>query len=1114
VLLYGDSGVGKSSIVNAGLLPASVADGIACERLRLRPTPTEEIALERIVSADGRILDSVLLAESGSASRSAFSIEDFARQVRAAAGAGELLLIFDHFEDIVVLFEDDRQEARRQLVTMLIDLLSADTLKVKLLLVFREDYLGWIGDLFAQCPERYLSTFRLLAPNAGELERIIRGPFERFPGHFGPEITPLLARRLVTMLAKRFGSGDVSLAEVQTVCLRLWQSRDPELLLETRRPQGILEDYLNEELDALSSDMREVAVALLSEMVTPAGTRNVISDTDLTRRISRSTTLPPSLVTKTLERLDQRSRLVHCERRREIRLYEITSEFLIPWINEQYQQSELQLERRREQRRRQLLWRIAAGAGAVSVILAVVTTWALSQRGAAKRAATVSHRETVAARSLALLSVAQEHLEDRLDVSVILAHKAYEIHPGAQARNILTSALEEAHAAGLIGVLHGLTTKIASLTISPDGETLAAGANDGVVMLWDMKSRRRVAEISAGTSLVKTVAFSPNGRSFVTGDEDGTIRLWNAQTHRQQGGSIETHDRVLESVAFSPSGQTLAAGGLDGPLSLWSVASHRELGAPIAAEKVGSVAFSPDGQVVATGSYGRTVQLWKVNTRRPLGPPLMTLTNQVIEVAFNPTGHTLATLTTELFGEGRVQLWDVASHKQLGRTIGDHKELGWFAFSPSGRTLTAGGNGGTAVWTVPTGREVAQPLRDGAGHIEAVALSPDGEIVASADQNQVELSPATSPQPLETIKPPLDGRSETKLVEFGPDQRTLISASGDGRLRRWELARHAQPISTLNTRPAIAQCRVLSPDGDTIAAIGRFGAVWSWSLADGGSSQALANNSRLSLYGEETEPDHSCDQQLSFSPNSRTLAIIAGEDGKEVQLWDTASHSVIGHLLAGGESFDRVTFSANGHVLVTVSSQAYSSEERSHVEIWEAGDASRVDRFAIDAHIGQIVTPDGKTLAFISHTDSAELGGVLVWSTVTHRAQGYLPLSQSESISSIALRPDERTLATASGEGGGSEEVQGRVQLWDLASLRALGSPISETAEPVASMVFSPTGNALAFVGEHGAIKLWRGVLWSSSTELRDKVCKLVGEGLTRTEWADYVPGVPYQATC
>ena len=102
--------------------------------------------------------------------------------------------------------------------------------------------------------------------------------------------TPVISRasfprpslsRLVTVLAERFGAGDISLSEVQTVCLRLWQSKNPEALLAEKGPQGLLEDYLGEALDGMPAQLRPAAIALLAQMVTSAGTRNVISAGDL-----------------------------------------------------------------------------------------------------------------------------------------------------------------------------------------------------------------------------------------------------------------------------------------------------------------------------------------------------------------------------------------------------------------------------------------------------------------------------------------------------------------------------------------------------------------------------------------------------------------------------------------------------------------------------------------------------------------------------------------------------------------------------------------------------------------------------------------------------------------
>jgi hypothetical protein len=77
----------------------------------------------------------------------------------------------------------------------------------------------------------------------------------------------------------------VSLSEVQTVCLRLWQADDPDTLLASKGVQGLLEDYLGEALEDLPPSTRAAAIALLGEMVTSSGTRNVVSAEDMMQRV-------------------------------------------------------------------------------------------------------------------------------------------------------------------------------------------------------------------------------------------------------------------------------------------------------------------------------------------------------------------------------------------------------------------------------------------------------------------------------------------------------------------------------------------------------------------------------------------------------------------------------------------------------------------------------------------------------------------------------------------------------------------------------------------------------------------------------------------------------------
>ena len=174
-------------------------------------------------------------------------------RVRAACERDRPLLIFDQFEEIVTLFDEaGARDAQRRLAGLLIRLLRG-SLPVKVLFSFREDYLGKVKDLLSDCPELVDQALRIAPPSVGALPAIIRGPFDCYPGHFARQLSPGIADQLVTALAERFGADDISLSEVQTVCLRLWQSDNPEALLAEKGPKGLLEDYLGETLYGMRS---------------------------------------------------------------------------------------------------------------------------------------------------------------------------------------------------------------------------------------------------------------------------------------------------------------------------------------------------------------------------------------------------------------------------------------------------------------------------------------------------------------------------------------------------------------------------------------------------------------------------------------------------------------------------------------------------------------------------------------------------------------------------------------------------------------------------------------------------------------------------------------------
>ncbi|MGR9105909.1 MAG: nSTAND1 domain-containing NTPase, partial [Gammaproteobacteria bacterium] len=368
VLLYGQSGVGKSSLINAGLIPAALLRGRAPERIRVLPEPGRELVVERLPLHDENASDASDMphylpsrfATAQTDERIALSSDDFLQILRAPSELGTPLLIFDQFEELVTLFEENPKErekfkparaARLAIENLLCELLLADSPPLKIVFVFRDDYLARLTPLFSRIPNLMDQGVRLAPPQIEAVNRIVRGPFvssddgrRGLPGHFRDELEEDLAAKIEQGIRERRLSGILNLSELQTLCLALW--REPsrrEELLDAESPGPVLEKIIESEaraaLNALGRLDRVRALAILSNLVTLEGTRDVVSEENLigeTRRMPVLRILRGNLK-KLLENLLARTGLLRRSLSSGNTYYELTSEFLISWIQKKQQ---------------------------------------------------------------------------------------------------------------------------------------------------------------------------------------------------------------------------------------------------------------------------------------------------------------------------------------------------------------------------------------------------------------------------------------------------------------------------------------------------------------------------------------------------------------------------------------------------------------------------------------------------------------------------------------------------------------------------------------------------------------------------------------------------------
>jgi WD40 repeat protein len=246
--------------------------------------------------------------------------------------------------------------------------------------------------------------------------------------------------------------------------------------------------------------------------------------------------------------------------------------------------------------------------------------------------------------------------------------------------------------------IRGHTREVASVTFSPDGNTIASGGREGAVILWEAATGKMILPpVQGHAGEITAVVFSPDGRLLVSSGEDGVIRLWDPTTGQSLGDPLVGHSGGITSLSFSPDGQQLAAGGENGTIVLWDVDTRGEVSVLEGLGLVTCLAFSPEGATLASGTADGPILMWDVVNGVEVGEAFRGHRESVSALVFNPRESMLASASLD----GTLILWDTEEGQTIGSPlIGDDMAIHALAFNADGEILVSGGDGGIDLWEV------------------------------------------------------------------------------------------------------------------------------------------------------------------------------------------------------------------------------------------------------------------------------------------------------------------------------------------------------------------------------------------------------------------------------